>query len=180
MLRSNTSQLMVIDIQDRLAPAIHNIDTVVDNGVILLKAAKELEIPVFATEQYPKGLGHLVSSLHSYIKPEQVFEKIYFSADREDDLRQALRQDSSRNQIVVFGTEAHICVQQTALDLRDAGFDVAVVADASSSRAPVNAERAYSRMMQSGIQIVTTEMVLFEWMERAATGSFRKLSKLIK
>lgn len=180
MLRAHKSQLVLIDVQERLAPAIHNVEMVVMNSSILLKSSGKLGIPISATEQYPKGLGPLVPELRSFFEPHEIFEKTYFSAFGEPVFRKHIEGDRQREQIVMCGTETHICVQQTALGFREAGFDVAVVADASSSRDPQNAERAYARMMQAGIQVVTTEMVLFEWMERAGTDVFRELSKLIK
>lgn len=180
MIDSQASQLVVVDLQERLAPAIHDIDNVLKNSVILLTAARRLEIPVLVTEQYPKGLGHTVRALEGLYLADEVFEKTFFAASKEPDFAERLVPKKKRGQIVLCGTEAHICVLQTAMGLRQNGYDVAVVADASSSRNPENAARAYARLSQQGIEIATTEMVLFEWMERANTQSFRELSKLIK
>lgn len=180
MLRARSSQLVIVDIQEKLAPAIHSVGRVIANSGILLEAARTLSVPVWATEQYPKGLGALVPEIRDSLEPEEIVEKIHFAASEEEAFLAGISMEKSRNQVVICGTESHICVQQTALGLREAGYDVAVVADACSSRDPKNAERAYARMSQFGVQVVTTEMVLFEWMARAATDTFRELSKLIK
>lgn len=183
LLEQSRSQLLVIDIQDRLAPHIANIDEVVDNTAVLLAAAQRLDIPVTVSEQYVRGLGPTVEPLQPFIEDVKVFEKLHFSAAADPTIRRHVKhldQAAGRDQIVLCGTEAHVCVLQTALGLMQAGQHVAVVIDAVGSRRRESLDAARDRLAQNGIQIVTTEMVLFEWLHVAGTEIFKELSKLIK
>ena len=183
LLERQRAQLLVVDIQERLAPHIHEADAVVRNTGILLEAAATLGIPVTVSEQYVKGLGPTVAPLQSRIEGAAVFEKIHFSCAADPQIRRHLHrldQEQGRDQIIICGIEAHICVLQTALGLVHGGHRVAVVQDAVGSRNPRNRDIAMARMIQNEIEAVTTEMVLFEWMEQAGTDEFRALSKLVK
>lgn len=175
-LQAAQSLLLVIDIQERLAPAIANVDALIAENARLLHVASELNIPRFYTEQYPKGLGATVSSLQESLSEAHFYEKIHFSAGREQEFRDQLAA-FNRKQVVVTGTEAHVCVLQTVLDLLALEYHVFVVADAVSSRSFENKERALKRMAQAGAHIVSSEMVIFEWLERAGTNQFRAISK---
>jgi len=179
LLSPERSALVVVDVQERLAPAVHASDRVVHNVGVLLQAADRLGVPVLVTEQYPKGLGHTVGPLKERLPDGAVVEKIHFSACGEPGFVERL--DSlGRDQIVLTGMEAHVCVLQTALGLRSLGRTVYIVADATSSRTPGNAELGIERMRENGVEIVTTEMAVFEWMQRAGTPEFKALSALIK
>jgi nicotinamidase-related amidase len=183
LLSASRSHLVVVDLQERLMPAIHDRERVARNARILLTAAGRLGVPVTVTEQYPSGLGRTVAPVREAL-PEgaRVVEKVHFSGAAEPAVSQviAAQREQGRDQLVVCGTEAHVCVLQTALGLR-AGHDaVYVVSDAISSRSPHSVEVARSRMSQAGCDLVTTEMVVFEWLERAGTDMFRALSALIK
>ncbi len=183
LLERHRSQLLVIDIQDRLAPHIFNVDEVVDNTAVLIAAAKRLDIPVIVSEQYVKGLGPTVEPLQPFIEEARVFEKVHFSCAADPAIRRHIRhldQASGRDQIIICGTEAHICVLQSALGFAQGGQHVAVVIDAIGSRRPESLAVARDRMLRNEIETVTTEMVLFEWLHQAATDEFRELSKLIK
>ncbi|MDA5192582.1 hydrolase [Govanella unica] len=183
LLEQSRSQLLVIDIQDRLAPHIANINEVVDNSAVLLAAAQRLDIPVTVTEQYVRGLGPTVEPLQPFIEGVKVFEKLHFSAVADPAIRRHLQQidqSGGRNQIVICGIEAHVCVLQTALALARAGQNVAVVIDAVGSRRTESLDAARARLLQNGIEVVTTEMVLFEWLHVAGTDIFKDLSKLIQ
>jgi nicotinamidase-related amidase len=169
---------VMIDIQDKFVPVINDIKTVIKNANILSKAAEILNMPFIFTEQYPQGLGRTTGkiSVPSTSKP---IEKIHFScldckefADRLDSL--------NVEDIVLFGIEAHICVLNTALDLLKKGYRVHVVADAVSSRTKENKEIAIERMRQSGIFIVSTEMILFHMLDHAKDEEFSKISELVK
>ena len=171
--------LLMIDVQERLLPAMHDRDAVLRNGAILLKTAARLEIPVLISEQYPRGLGPTVAELRSLANAEAAVGKLCFSCHGEPALRDRIAAQG-REQIVIFGIEAHVCVLQSALDFRTAGKAVFVVADAVSSRVSANRRLALARMRQEGVRIVSTEMVLFEWLRRAGTDEFREISGLIK
>ncbi|RUO35572.1 hydrolase [Aliidiomarina shirensis] len=170
------SLLLVIDIQSRLAPAIDRARDIVHAADRLLNVASELHVPCVFTEQYPQGLGTTVEQLATHVENATLFEKIHFSAYREADFVRFLEQQK-RSQVVILGTEAHVCVLQTALDLLAAGFQVFVVEDAVGSRRGQDKSIALSRLTKAGAVIVSSEMVIFEWLERAGTDVFKHISK---
>jgi nicotinamidase-related amidase len=183
LLNANRSHLLVVDLQARLMPAINEGESVLRHVSILLAAARQLRVPVTVTEQYPKGLGPTVAPVQEALPDDAVtLPKTSFSALREPAIaeRLAALRGSGRDQVVVCGTEAHICVLQSALELRSDGLNVFVVADAVSSRSSHSVSAACARLLHAGCHWVTTEMAVFEWMEKAATDDFRALSSLFK
>lgn len=179
LIRANTSCLLVVDIQAKLVPVMAEPEKVVVNTALLLKAAGRLDVPVLVSEQYPDGIGHTVSELTPLFARECVVEKIHFSCLGEDAYKRRLG-TLDRPQAVVAGIEAHVCVLQTTEDLLAAGLDVFVVADATSSRKRSNHEAALERLRAAGARIVTTEMVMFEWLGKAGTAAFKDIIPLIK
>ncbi|MDP2881682.1 MAG: hydrolase [Azonexus sp.] len=179
LIRRADSLLLVVDIQQKLAPAIHDSERVVANSVRLLESAKLLGVPAFISEQYVKGLGPSLDAIRTAAVDAKFFEKTHFSCAAEPGVVDLLRA-ARRPQIILTGTETHVCVLQTAFGLLATGFEVYLVADASSTRTPENRAAAIERMRAAGIGIVTTEMVLFEWLHQAGTDDFRKLLPLIK
>ncbi len=159
LIRRDQSLLLVVDIQEKLAPAILNADTVVANAAKLIHAAKHLSVPILASEQYPKGLGLTVPSLRELLPAESLFDKTHFSCLGETGVAERLQQQQ-RRQIIICGMEAHVCVLQTAMDIKAAGFNSIVVADAVSSRQAQSYDVGVARMRDAGVTIVTTEMVL--------------------
>jgi nicotinamidase-related amidase len=183
LMNAERSHLIVVDLQARLMPAILDGETIIPRVNILSKAAARLGIPVTVTEQYPQGLGPTVSAvLESVPGDAVVLTKTSFSAagDRATAERVTSLRGRGLNQLVICGVEAHVCVLQTALGFRNAGFDVFVVADAVSSRSAHSVSAACARLLHAGCHWVTTEMVVFEWLERAATEDFRALAPLLK
>ncbi len=183
LLSAQRSHLLVVDLQARLMPAIHEGDAALKNVAILLQAAARLGIPVTVTEQYPKGLGSTVDSVTEMLPPSAlVLPKTTFSSARDLAIagRVAELRGQGRDQLAICGAEAHICVLQSALGFKAMGLDVFVVADAVSSRSPHSVNTACARLLHAGCHWVTTEMAVFEWMERAATEDFRALSPLFK
>lgn len=183
LLSSSRSHLLIIDVQTRLMPAIAEASLVLDNMDILLKAAGRLGVPVTVTEQYPKGLGTTVEPVSASLPPDAIIlPKTAFSAAGDAAIaeRIATLRGQGRDQLVISGVEAHICVLQTALAFRNAGFNIFVVADAVSSRSQHSVNAACARLLHAGCHWVTTEMVAFEWLERAATDDFRALSPLFR
>ncbi len=138
-----------------------------------------MAFPCSPPEQYPKGIGHLVAPIGELLPAGSVVEKVHFSCMADADFARRFAA-LGRRQAVVAGLEAHVCVLQTAEGLLAAGNDVFVVADAVSSRLPANHAMAMRRLEGAGARIVTTEMVVFEWLGQAATPEFRELSRLIK
>ncbi len=183
LIEARRSQLIVIDLQERLLAAIPEAPRAVARTRLLIEAARALEIPIAVTEQYPKGIGASAPEIRDALPASAtVHEKITFSAAADQSFADhvaAGRQDG-RDQIVICGTEAHVCVLQTALGLRALGYPVFLVSDAVASRDPASVDCARERLVQSGCIWVNAEMVVFEWMERAGTDLFRSLVKLIK
>ena len=179
LLKATESVLIVIDLQSRLVPAVADHDRVVANAAILMRAARRLDVPVLLTEQYPKGLGRLVPEIARLAPDGATVEKLCFAAPAEQAFRERL-EALDRGQVIVVGMEAHVCVLQAALMLVEHGYETCVVADATGSRDPANREAALSRMAANGVEVATTEMVVFEWLQVAGTDAFRELSKLIK
>ncbi|GAB4356324.1 MAG: hydrolase [Gammaproteobacteria bacterium] len=176
LMHPRHSLLLLIDIQERLVPAIHEHERVVENSAWLLNLARELGIPVLVSEQYPRGLGATVPEIRAGLAESERFEKVHFSCVADQGCREAIA-ESGRDQVVVAGIEAHVCVTQSVLQLLESGRQVFVVADAVASRSPRDAEAGLQRMRQAGAQIVTREMVFFEWLQRAGTDEFKRLSK---
>jgi nicotinamidase-related amidase len=176
LIQRERSSLLVIDIQERLLPAIHEGERVIENTAWLLRIAGELGVPVVLSEQYPRGLGHTVPSLLELVEEDAVVEKVHFSCAASPECRARL-DALGRDQVVITGMEAHVCVLQTALGLAAAGREVYVVADAVSSRRPADAELGLARMRHGGVQVVSREMVAFEWLHQAGTDTFRDISR---
>jgi nicotinamidase-related amidase len=172
MVRSG-SALLVIDVQTRLMPAIEGADAVVANVRRLLDAAALLDVPVAFTEQNPAGLGPTVDALQP-ARPVQ--HKMAFDACRDGGLAAM----PNRPAMIVAGCEAHVCVLQTVLGLLAAGRQVFVVRDALGSRRAESKETAIARMARHGADIVTTEMVIFEWLQTAADPNFKQAVALVK
>lgn len=169
------SLLLVIDVQVRLMPAIAEGAGVIANTGRLATAARRLDVPVLFTEQNAGGLGPTVPDLAP--EPGAAFPKMSFGAARAPGFLDRLPGDRA---CVVTGCEAHICVLQTVLGLREAGRRVYVVGDAVGSRRIANRDAALARMASHGAEIVTTEMVVFEWLGTARHPLFREIVKLIK
>lgn len=170
---------VMIDIQEKFVPAISNMEQVIANANILLKMARILSIPLLVTEQYPKGLGHTTEQLSlPHALRDQIIEKLCFSCFDSDEFVAQL-DDLERNTLVLFGIETHVCILKTALHGLKKGFDVHVVADATSSRELKNKTLALDRMRQSGVFIASTEMILFQLQKVAGTDEFKRLNELI-
>lgn len=183
LLSAKRSHLLIVDVQAKLMPVIHDADAVLKSVTVLLQSATHLGIPVTVTEQYPKGLGPTVTPVSETLPSDAVvLPKTTFSAAGDPTIaeRIATLRGEGRDQIVICGAEAHICVLQTALGFKTTGLEVFVVADAVSSRSLHSVNAACARLLHVGCHWVTTEMVAFEWMERAATDDFRALSPLFK
>jgi nicotinamidase-related amidase len=176
LLTAEGAVLLLIDLQERLMPAICDGEVVVARAVRLAEAARLLAVPVRATEQYPEGLGPTVPPLAAY--PQALLTKTAFSAAADPQFPEFL--PAGTREIVVAGCEAHVCVLQTVLGLLGRGRRVVLVADAVGSRDPVDRAAALDRARQHGAEIVTSEMVLFEWLRDARHPNFRAVQKLLK
>jgi nicotinamidase-related amidase len=188
LIQRQKSLLLVVDLQEKLAPAIFEGERAIRNSVRLLEGARRLGIPAFVSEQYVRGLGPSVEAIRQAAIVEneagpavnaKFFEKTHFSCTADPGVTDLLRA-ARRPQVIVTGTETHVCVLQSALGLLAAGFSVFLVADAASSRRPTDHEAGVERLRAAGVQVVTTEMVLFEWLEAACTDEFRAMLPLIR
>lgn len=169
--------LLIVDVQEKLLPAIRDRDLVIANAVRLVRAAQALGLPTFATEQYPRGLGPTVPALASLI-PDRP-DKTTFQCCAAPRLLEQLHGRHVRH-VTLAGIEAHVCVAQTALELMRLGFRVQVPADAVASRQSIDWEFGLRRLEHAGAVVSTTESVLFEWVERSDHPQFRFISELIK
>ena len=202
LLDATLSQLVLVDYQVRLLPALFEGQAVLDNAVRLARLAALLQVPVFATEQNPGGLGASAPELQVALELARArkLSKMQFSAV-EEGLGEWLRPPAKpvqgnarslpkhlqkpaggdeRASIVLAGCEAHVCLLQTALDLLEDEFEVWVVTDACSSRTERNRDAAFDRLAGAGAELVTTEMVAFEWVRTAEHPDFKAVQALIK
>lgn len=197
LLESASCQLVLIDYQEKLMPAIFENTEVLRNAKNLAKVAKKLRVPVIGTEHWPEKLGSLDVEISTAC--QQVMVKTHFSACPEGlidlldvkpkqsgnarSLPKHIREKQSqnmRNTIVVAGCEAHVCLLQTALDLLNNEWDVWVVTDACGSRTEKNRDAAFDRLAANGAELVTTEMVIYEWLESPEHPDFKFALELIK
>jgi nicotinamidase-related amidase len=169
------SLLLVVDFQSRLMPMIHEGEIAIRNANRLIEMAALVGVPRLFTEQNAKGLGATVKDIP--VEEDRLVHKQFFDACREADFLDRIPADGH---IVVVGCEAHVCVQQTVLGLLDAARRTYVVRDALGSRRAENKETAIRRMERHGAEIVTTEMVVFEWLQTAEHPRFRQAVALIK
>ncbi|OGV50747.1 MAG: hydrolase [Legionellales bacterium RIFCSPHIGHO2_12_FULL_42_9] len=173
LLRKEDSCLVLIDVQEKLTPYVQSCEKLVARCEWMLRLAVELDVPQLISEQYPSGLGVTVEPLRHFGK---AIDKVHFSCWGSGGFVKQLQQ-LKKNQIVLIGIETHVCVLQTALQLLEAGYQVFVVVDAVASRHELDHHYGLKRVKQSGGFLVTSEMVFFEWVEKAGTPEFKALSK---
>ena len=169
--------LLVIDVQEKLMPFIRDAATMTRNIAFLIDAARMLQIPVQATEQYPRGLGPTVPDLATRL-PERP-DKVAFSSCAVPSVTESFRR-GGRSKIVLAGIETHVCVLHTALDLLALDFRVYVAADAVSNRYAVDHEYALRRLERAGAVLTTAETTVFEWVGAAGTPAFKEISRLVQ
>lgn len=172
--------LVVIDVQSRLFPHIYEHGDLEKNLNTLIKGIKEIDLPIIVTEQYTKGLGFTIDSVKESLGDSYApSEKMDFSCCGDEDFMGNLRMSGKKN-VILTGIETHVCVLQTAIDLREEGFNVAIVADCVSSRNLTDKEYALERMKQEGVFITSKESILFELLKVSGTDTFKAISKLVK
>ncbi|MGC2411041.1 MAG: hydrolase [Methyloceanibacter sp.] len=183
LLTRDKSQLLIIDVQEKLLSAVSDQERVVERCVRLVRAARTLGVPITLSEQYPHGLGPTVEPIREALGyAGSVVEKVEFSCLKSDPLRERLHElrRQGRPQVVIGGIEAHVCVAQTAIDLEKQGFEAFVAADAVASRTKSSRRLALARLLKAGADVVDSEMVLFEWLGKAGTSEFKELQALVK
>jgi nicotinamidase-related amidase len=177
LLNRDDSRLLIVDMQEKVLNVIPGSAAIIEHCRLLARGAAILGVPVSTTEQYPRGLGSTTPALADLLG--DVREKLRFSSAAAVEWGPHVG-DGDRPKVVVAGIEAHVCVQQTVLDLLAGGFSVYVAADAVCSRHEVDATIALQRMRDSGATVTTAEAILFEWCEVAGTDEFKQISRLVK
>lgn len=176
LLDKDKSCLIVIDVQEKLAPAVVHSKHLLERCEWLMRLATELDVPVLVCEQYPKGLGYTTEPLRSLLPHHEIFEKVSFSAYKDGAFKNALEQ-LNKKQYIIVGIETHICVLQTALDLISTGAQVYVVLDAVSARHLNDHQAGIDRMKYAGVHVITSEMIFYEWIKSAGTPVFKALNQ---
>jgi nicotinamidase-related amidase len=179
LLKRENTALLIIDIQERILPVILNHQMVIENTIKLIKGFRVLDIPIYYTEQYPKGLGPTASAIKAELSGMEALQKLTFSCSGAGDLFKELKEKNIK-QVVVTGIESHVCVQQTVLDLLENGIQVNLCADAVSSRKEIDYKTALDRMRHHGAEVTTSESVLFELLNVCGTDEFKQVSKIVK
>ena len=183
LTHAKTSQLLIINIQEKLARAMPKPqrDLMVSNINRLSQAASLIEIPIILSEHYGKGLGNTLPEIAQHLPAHtRAKDKMTFSCCTAPGFEEELGQHEQRKQIIIVGLEAHICVLQTASGLQQWGYQVFVVEDAVASRNSLHSKNALRRMRQGGVQITNSESVAFEWMGDASQPHFKQISQLFR
>lgn len=170
---------VAIDFQEKLLPAMQDSEALEEKVVKLVKGMNALGIPMIVTQQYSKGLGQTVPAIAEALGEFTPVEKTSFSCMGEDTFVEAI-EASDKGTVILAGIEAHICVEQTAIDLLRDGYEVALVTDCIQSRDPKNKEMAIQRMIQAGVIPTTFESVLYELLGNAKAPEFKAISALVK
>lgn len=178
-LQRSRAMLVVVDVQTLFQPLIHDMGLVSANCSRLLRFFDRLDLPFIVTEHYPAKLGGTIEELSGLVKSLDPVEKISFSCAGDGGFMSRLKA-TRRDQVILCGIETHVCVAQTARDLLDDGFQVAVAADAVSSRQVTNRNLGLAYMRDLGAQVMTTEMIMFEILRVAKTEEFKTVADILK
>jgi len=178
-IRKENSIAVVIDIQGRLYPIIHDHETLTRHNRILISGLRTLKVPIVVTQQYTQGVGDTIPEIKEVLGEYKHIEKTSFSCCDEPRFNEDLALASKMN-VIITGIEAHVCVMQTVNDLIRQGFKPVVVEDCIGSRKPNDKMMAVERMRQAGAIITTYESILFELLKYSGTDEFREISRLVK
>jgi nicotinamidase-related amidase len=179
MLEIQNACLVIVDVQGKLAQLMVDKETLFKNVRILIQAARILDIPILWCQQVPEALGPTVPEIAELLTGEEPIDKACFSCCGQEQFTAELNA-LGKEQVLLCGIEAHVCVYQTAMDLMEGGLDVTIVADAVSSRTEQNRETALDRLSAEGANISSTEMVLFELIKTSKHPQFRDIARLVK
>ncbi|MCW4153555.1 isochorismatase family protein [Halomonas sp. 18H] len=173
-MHSESSLLLMVDIQSRLLPVLEDGGQVIEEAAWMGGVAEALGIPVWLTEQYPQGLGHTVPALVTALTSPRYWQKYHFNAHAEAPFARALA-ETGRRQVILCGAEAHICVLQTGLALLEAGYEVFWLSEAVGSRRRDEVTLARQRLVEAGARAVSADMVAYEWLERCDGATFKEI-----
>lgn len=178
--RVENSVLVMVDMQEKLVPAMHNVEFCINRNRLLLEGAAALKLPVVYSEQYPKGLGNTLPELLDLRRKEwPVAAKTSFSCFGDADLAAIIRNLDAEN-LIITGVESHVCVLQTAIDAANDGYQVIVVSDAVTSRKEIDRQTALAFLAANGVKVLSAESVLFMLLGNAGHGAFKTISKLVR
>jgi nicotinamidase-related amidase len=175
LLERDRTALVVVDVQEGFRPVVGEFDAVARNAGLLVQGARILDVPVLVTEQYPRGLGETVPEVADHLDGAPRLDKVEFDATEVEGFDLA-----GRDQVLLCGIEAHVCVAQTVAGLLDRDLDVQVATDAVSSRTAANRRAGLAKIEASGAMLTSTEMALFELLGRAGTPEFKEVQALVK
>lgn len=179
MLEHDKAMLAVVDFQDKLLHLIHDHEAILPRALKLIELAKTLDMPILWSEQYKKGLGETTEAVRTALEGVPAHEKLSFGCMGDEGCAAYIEQ-AQRPQLLITGIEAHICVMQTALAAVEAGYEAFVVQDAIGSQNPTDYEAACARMGQNGVQLLTTQMAMFELLREAGTPTFKAALPLLR
>jgi len=178
-IKKENTALLIIDLQEKLIPSIYKFEDLLDNTIKLIKGCRILNIPIIVSEQYPKGLGKTIDLISNHLGDFQPITKTEFSCMENLEFQKHLKSFEKRN-IIVCGIEAHICVQQTVLDLMDKDYKPIIIYDCISSRNKFNKKIAFKRMRDYGSDFTTCEGILFELLLHSKSNEFKSISEIVK
>lgn len=179
MMEIDNCCLVVVDVQGKLAQLMHEKDKLFANIQILIRTAKILEVPILWCQQVPEALGATVGEIAELLADSEPINKFAFSCWGDLKFKEKLR-SLNRSHVILCGIETHVCIYQTAVDLQQHGFHPSVIADAVSSRTKSNYKIALKKMQAIGIDVASTEMLLFELLKTAEQPYFKQIAKLVK
>jgi nicotinamidase-related amidase len=180
VLHKDRAVLVVVDLQEKLLPAISEKERVLGSGLLLIRAARELELPIVLTTQYEKGLGPTVREVRAAAPGVTPVDKIAFGCFGSEGFLTRLAEFPGRDQLLVAGIESHVCVAQTVLGGLSKGYRVHVASDAVGSRSPANREVGLRRMERAGAVLSSAEMAVYELLGRSDGGAFKRLLPYLK
>jgi nicotinamidase-related amidase len=179
MLESGNAMLIVIDVQEKLFRVMNERETLLQQTLKMIRGARELEVPIVWTEQYPEGMGATLPEVAELLSGLHPIAKRTFSCCAHPPLLDSILKPG-RTQALLVGIESHVCVYQTAMDLLARGIEVEVVADCVSSRNAKNCQIGINRIQQAGGRVTSVEMALFEMLYAAEGPHFKSLLKIVK
>jgi nicotinamidase-related amidase len=180
LLKADLTQVLLIDMQEKLFPAIHDTTHLLKQTRFLLSSCSILGVPVKYTEHYPKGLGTTLAELSDCLPEGSArFEKIHFSCWAEPGFKPFFHREG-RSQVILSGIEAHICVYSTAMELLNVGYDVTVAADSVGSRNPSHRDMALETLRHAGASVLPVESIVYQMLEKAGTPAFKQILAAIK
>jgi len=178
-MNKEDTALVIVDVQEKFVPVIRNIDNVISNIIKLIKSFQITDVPIIVTEQYSKGLGKTISEIKNELKYYEPIEKIEFDCFDNSNFDKIINNKKIKN-IVLCGIESHVCVIQTLIDGVKKGYNVYLVKDAISSRKESDFEIAVERAKQEDAKVASTEMVIFQLLEKAGSDEFKEIIEIVK